>query len=157
MRAPPELLMPMQGTPMRSARSMTLTIFSAKTSPSDPPNTVKSCEKMQTGRPSIVPWPVITPSPSGWRLVHAKAMGAMHRKCIQLHERAGIEQRINALAGGAFTALVLLFGGGRIAVGRLLAPAPKLFNFLLRGSHTTSLFTGRQTTAPWPRLPQQCV
>ncbi len=37
-------------------------IFSAKTSPSEPPKTVKSWLKTQTFRPSIVPKPVITPS-----------------------------------------------------------------------------------------------
>jgi len=44
MRAPPESLMPIIGTPSRTAMSINLTIFSATTSPSDPPNTVKSCE-----------------------------------------------------------------------------------------------------------------
>ena len=55
MRAPPESLIPMMGQPVLRARSMTLTIFSPNTSPSDPPKTVKSCEKTHTGRPSIVP------------------------------------------------------------------------------------------------------
>ena len=45
--------------------SITFTIFSANASPSEPPNTVKSCEKTNTRRPSMVPWPVTTPSPSG--------------------------------------------------------------------------------------------
>ena len=57
--------MPIIGAPTDSARSMTLWIFSAKTSPSAPPNTVKSCEKTNTLRPSIVPQPVTTPSVSG--------------------------------------------------------------------------------------------
>ena len=47
--------MPMTGQPVFRARSMTLTIFSPKTSPSDPPKTVKSCAKTHTGRPSTVP------------------------------------------------------------------------------------------------------
>ena len=55
MRAPPESLMPMTGQPVFIARSITLTIFSPKTSPSEPPKTVKSCAKTQTGRPSTVP------------------------------------------------------------------------------------------------------
>ncbi len=55
--------MPITGQPTRNARSITFTIFSPKTSPSDPPNTLKSCENTHTGRPSIVPVPVITPSP----------------------------------------------------------------------------------------------
>src|SRR6187401_42742 len=55
MRAPPESLMPITGQPYLSARSMTLQIFSAKTSLSEPPKTVKSWEKTNTLRPKIVP------------------------------------------------------------------------------------------------------
>ena len=57
--------MPMIGQPIFTARSMTLTIFSAKTSPRLPPKTVKSWLKTKTRRPSMVPWPVTTPSPQG--------------------------------------------------------------------------------------------
>ena len=63
MRAPPESLMPMTGAPFFIAMSITLHIFAAKVSESEPPNTVKSCEKTYTCRPSIVPRPVTTPSP----------------------------------------------------------------------------------------------
>jgi hypothetical protein len=55
--------MPTTGQPIFIARSITLTIFSPKTSPSEPPKTVKSWAKTQIGRPSTVPWPVTTPSP----------------------------------------------------------------------------------------------
>jgi len=41
--------------PNFSAMSITLQIFSAKTSLSEPPKTVKSCEKTKTFRPKIVP------------------------------------------------------------------------------------------------------
>ena len=44
---------------------MILHIFSAITSPSEPPKTVKSWENTHTGRPSIVPCPVTTASPQG--------------------------------------------------------------------------------------------
>ena len=47
--------MPIMGTPVFIARSMTLTIFSPNTSPRLPPKTVKSWAKTQTGRPSTVP------------------------------------------------------------------------------------------------------
>ena len=57
--------MPMTGQPILAARSMILHIFSAMTSPSEPPKTVKSWLKTQTRRPSIVPWPVTTASPHG--------------------------------------------------------------------------------------------
>jgi hypothetical protein len=43
--------------------SMTLQIFCAWRSLSEPPNTVKSCAKTKTSRPLIVPDPVTTPSP----------------------------------------------------------------------------------------------
>src|SRR5919106_1967957 len=65
MRAPPESLMPTIGQPVFRAKSMTLTIFSPKTSPRLPPKTVKSCAKTATWRPSTVPNPVTTPSPYG--------------------------------------------------------------------------------------------
>jgi len=52
---PPESLMPMIGVPSRTARSITLTIFSPNTSPRLPPNTVKSWANTHTWRPSIMP------------------------------------------------------------------------------------------------------
>ncbi len=62
MRAPPPSLRPIIGTPIDAARSMTLWIFSAYTSPSAPPKTVKSWLNTHTRRPSMVPKPVMTPS-----------------------------------------------------------------------------------------------
>ncbi len=59
--------MPITGQPYLSAMSMTLQTFSAKTSDSEPPKTVKSCEKTKTRRPKMVPWPVTTASPYGRR------------------------------------------------------------------------------------------
>ena len=47
--------MPITGQPKRTARSMTLQIFSAYASPSEPPKTVKSWEKTKTLRPCTVP------------------------------------------------------------------------------------------------------
>ena len=57
--------MPITGQPILAARSMILHIFSPITSPSEPPNTVKSWLNTHTVRPSIVPWPVTTASPQG--------------------------------------------------------------------------------------------
>ncbi len=74
MRAPPESLIPITGQPILAARSMILHIFSAMTSPSEPPKTVKSCEKTQTRRPSIVPCPVTTASPHGRFLSISKSV-----------------------------------------------------------------------------------
>ena len=65
--------MPMTGQPIRAARSITLHIFSLMTSPSEPPKTVKSWEKTHTRRPSIVPCPVTTASPSGRDLSISKS------------------------------------------------------------------------------------
>ena len=61
-RAPPESLSPMMGAPALTAISMILQIFSAYALDSEPPKTVKSWEKTKTRRPSIVPYPVMTPS-----------------------------------------------------------------------------------------------
>ena len=64
--APPESLMPMKGAPLRTAMSMTLLILRAIVSDMEPPVTVKSCANTYTRRPSIVPIPVTTPSPSNF-------------------------------------------------------------------------------------------
>ena len=107
MRAPPESLIPIIGEPVFTARSITLQIFSANTSPSDPPSTVKSCEKRKTCRPSMVAWPVITPSPRNCRSSKPNAVRAVDREAVQLDERAGVDQRLDALARGALAARAL--------------------------------------------------
>jgi hypothetical protein len=106
--------MPTTGMPIVSARSITLTIFSANASPSDPPNTVKSWEKMATGRPSTVPQPVTTPSPQGPGTVQSEVGRAVALEGIQLGEAAGVEQGEDALAGAALATLGLLGGGGGV-------------------------------------------
>ena len=63
MRAPPLSFRPITGAPTFIAMSMTLQIFCACRSLSEPPNTVKSWPKTKTRRPLIVPDPVTTPSP----------------------------------------------------------------------------------------------
>ncbi len=50
------------GAPTATAMSITLQIFSAMTSPREPPKTVKSWEKTKTFLPSMAPHPVTTPS-----------------------------------------------------------------------------------------------
>src|SRR5215213_7121023 len=54
-RAPPESLIPIMGHPVEMARSMTLQIFCAYTSPSKPPKTVTSWLNTQTLRPDTSP------------------------------------------------------------------------------------------------------
>src|SRR5437867_309936 len=63
MRAPPLSLSPMIGAPTFIAMSIIFTILFANISPRLPPNTLKSWENTNTRRPSIVPYPVTTPSP----------------------------------------------------------------------------------------------
>src|ERR1700756_3180798 len=65
MRAPPESFKPTTGAPLRMARSIIFTIFCALVSESDPQNTVKSCAKTYTSRPSMRPNPVTNPPPAG--------------------------------------------------------------------------------------------
>ena len=62
-RAPPESLIPITGAPIFIAWSITLHIFKARLSESEPPKIVKSCAKTYTSLPFIVPYPVTTPSP----------------------------------------------------------------------------------------------
>ena len=63
MRAPAESFSPTMGAPFSMALSITLQTFSANTSPSEPPKTVKSWANRNTSRPSTSPYPVTTPSP----------------------------------------------------------------------------------------------
>src|SRR5438128_2646591 len=73
----------MTGAPTFIAVSMILTILFACISPRLPPKTVKSCEKTKTVRPSIVPWPVTTPSP-GIRYARAAAIGLIALALVAL-------------------------------------------------------------------------
>ena len=66
MRAPPESLRPITGMPSLRHWSWILQILRACARPSEPPSTVKSCEKRPTGRPSIRAKPVTTPSPGNF-------------------------------------------------------------------------------------------
>ena len=125
--------MPMTGQPILAARSMTLHIFSAITSPSEPPKTVKSCENTQTGRPSIVPWPVTTASPQGRFRSMSKSRGAVAHERVELLERARVEQLLDPLAGGQLALGVLLLLGLRVGVDRLLAQLVELRELLLVG------------------------
>ena len=112
MRAPPESLIPMTGQPILAARSMTLHIFSAMTSPREPPKTVKSCEKTHTRRPSIVPWPVTTASPQGrffsmpnsvtrWRTKVSSSWNEPGSSSVSMRSRAVILPRACCLASAS--------------------------------------------------------
>ena len=95
----------MIGAPTFIARSMTLQIFSAYASDSDPPKTVKSWLKTKTSRPSMVPWPVTTPSP---RYAVSTSGFAIRDERIEFDERAGVEQELQAFARRQLSARVLL-------------------------------------------------
>ena len=100
--------MPITGQPIFSARSMTLQIFSAITSPSDPPKTVKSCEKTHTRRPSIEPVAGdhgIAPRPV---LLHLEVGRAVADVRVELLEGAGVEQLLDSLTGRVLALRVLL-------------------------------------------------
>ncbi len=125
------------GAPTDSARSMTLWIFSAKTSPSAPPNTVKSCANTNTLRPSMVPQPVTTPSVSG-------RVFSMPNPCARW--RASMSSSTNEPGSSSFSSrsravslpAVVLTGDRRLAprVERLLAQDGELLEaFLDRVRH----------------------
>src|SRR5262245_30675617 len=62
MRAPAESTSQKTGSSSRSARSVSRTIFSTVRAPHEPAFTVGSLATTHTGRPSMVPSPVMTPS-----------------------------------------------------------------------------------------------
>ena len=113
---------------------MTLHIFSAITSPSEPPKTVKSWEKTAT-RPAVDRAVAgdhrVAVGPA---LLHVELVGAVADEGVELLERAGVEQLLDPLAGGELALRVLLLDrllGGR--VDRLLAQLAQLGELLLVG------------------------
>ena len=62
-RAPPESFSPITGATHFHGHIHNFAYFCAMVSDREPPNTVKSCANIYTRRPSIVPYPVTTPSP----------------------------------------------------------------------------------------------
>ena len=126
-RAPPESLRPISGAPTSSARSMTLVILSATTSPRLPPKTVKSSANRNTLRPSTVPQPVMTASPSGRLVFDAEAGRLMAHQGVDLLEGALVDQHLDALACRLLAAFMLaidgpLVGGGVFCAQRFEAP-----------------------------------
>ena len=95
----------MIGAPTFIARSITLQIFSAYASDSEPPNTVKSWLKTNTSRPSIVPCPVTTPSPRN--AVSTSGLRFVTNASSSTNE-FGVEQQCQSFARGQFPARVLL-------------------------------------------------
>ena len=107
MRAPPESLIPTTGQPTLTAMSITLQTFSANTSESEPPKTVKSWLKTHTGRPKIgavAGDDGIAPRPL---LAHPELALAMAHEAVELDERAAVEQQLDPLAREELAPLVL--------------------------------------------------
>jgi hypothetical protein len=126
-------LIPITGQPILAARSMILHIFSAMTSPSEPPNTVKSCEKTHTRRPSIVPWPGdhrIAPRPVA---LHVELGGPVAHEGVELLEGPVVQQLLDALARGELAPVVLLGLGLGRGVHRRLAQLVQLRQALHEG------------------------
>ena len=102
----------MIGAPTFMARSMTLQIFSAYASDSDPPKTVKSWLKTKTV-------PAVDETVTGDDAVAEERLGrrrvAVGDEGVELDERAGIEQQIEALARGQLPGVVLLRDARRAA------------------------------------------
>ena len=127
MRAPAPSLRPITGAPTFSARSIILWIFSANTSPSAPPNTVKSWLNTNTLRPSTVPHPVMTPSVYG-RSSRPGGLGPVAGQQVELVEAAGVEEVVDPLAGEHLALLVLaLDRTRRTGVVSLLAALSEIF------------------------------
>ena len=93
MRAPAESTSQTTGSSWRSACSVTRTIFSTVRAPHEPAFTVGSLAMTHTGRPSMRPMPVTTPSAG-------QVTGRCHRVGEQrvLDERAVVEQQREAVA-----------------------------------------------------------
>ena len=64
MRAPPELVTEMSGTPRSAAESQARENFSPTTLPIEPPMNAKSMTASSQPRPSIVAWPITIASAS---------------------------------------------------------------------------------------------
>ncbi len=129
----------MIGAPTFIARSMTLQIFSAYASDSDPPKTVKSWLKTNTVRPSISPWPVTTPSPRNDSVAVASRLVT---NASSSTNESGIEQQVETFARRQLAGFVLLRDA------RLAAALPRRRTHLVKAIE--SLRVGRhRCTAPF--------
>ena len=88
----------MIGAPTFIARSMTLQIFSAYASDSEPPKTVKSWLKTKTSRPSMRAVAGDDAVAEEVLPVEAELGRAMGDEGVELDERARVEQQVEPLA-----------------------------------------------------------
>ena len=125
--------MPMTGQPVFSAKSMTLTIFSPKTSPSDAAEDGEvlgedadraAVDRAVAGDDTVAVRAV---------LLQAEVGGAVPGELVQLDEGALVEQRVDALAGGQLALGVLLLHRPRGAGVHGLVDAALQVGELARG------------------------
>ena len=132
---------------------MTLQIFSACVSESEPPKTVKSWLKTYTGRPSISAVPGDHAVAEDLLLLHAEVGAAVRHEAVELDERALVEQQVDALARGQLALLVLRGDALRAAAqqgGRAHA-LQALEGRLLHASGCVGLAGSRSGADPTPR------
>ena len=98
----------MIGAPTFIARSMTLQIFSAYASDSEPPKTVKSWLKTNTSRPSMRAVAGDDAVAEDALLVEAEVGRAVGHERVELDERARVEQQLEPLARRQLAPRVLL-------------------------------------------------
>ena len=124
---------------------MIFTIFSAYASDREPPKTVKSWLKTKTSRPSMVPWPVTTPSPRTCCVVQPELGRAVGDERVQLDERPRVQQEIEPFAGGQLAPGVLPLDPDRSPAEQRLAAHPlQALETLFAGRHVDLL----ASTAP---------
>ena len=152
MRAPPESFRPMTGAPIFIARSITLQIFSAYASDSEPPKTVKSWVKTKTSRPSIGAVAGDHAVAEEALLVQTEVVDARVTNASELDERPRVEQQVESLARRQLAARVLLLDSRRAAA--------ELDAALVSAERSSSSQAGSSTDA-WRRrlraLARRCV
>ena len=112
-RAPAESTSQTIGTCSASAASEARSIFSTVRAPHDPAFTIGSLATTIAGIPSIVPRPVTTPSAG-------RPGGSGVGEHAVLDERAGVEQQVDALAGGQLALAADLLQGPLVGRQRSL-------------------------------------
>ena len=135
---------------------MTLQIFSAYASDSDPPNTVKSCEKTNTSRPSIEAVSGDHAVAEEVLLVEPELRRPMGDECVELDKRTRVEEQVESLARGQLSPGMLpLDPDGAAAKQRLLAHLPQpidaclaRWSQVLPGVSATRVFAQGQLEAP---------
>ncbi|SHW43626.1 Uncharacterised protein [Mycobacteroides abscessus subsp. abscessus] len=118
MRAPAESLMPITGHPLVAAHSMSLATLRPNISPTLPWYTVWSCENTATGRPSMRPRPVTTPSVYGALASPGVRANASSSKKLPLSSSASMRARALGMPFLSRLAMALASPGSRVSAIR---------------------------------------